>query len=159
VISDGMHRLHAHRGIGSKNIPVDVWPASNTGAVYLDALRTATQSAAPLTRAEKQAAVRRLVADGHGQRAIGRLLGIPTSTISDWVSGSGHQRRTGRASRQSLSRAADQLAKALDAIERAADDHDLNLDVVLAALIEALEPNKLELLEVLVDAVREEQEL
>jgi hypothetical protein len=27
VISDGVHRLHAYRKIGTKDIPVEVWPA------------------------------------------------------------------------------------------------------------------------------------
>jgi hypothetical protein len=54
VISDGVHRLHAYRKIGTKDIPVEVWPANSTGTVYIDALRTATESAAPLTRTESR---------------------------------------------------------------------------------------------------------
>jgi ParB-like chromosome segregation protein Spo0J len=105
VISDGVHRLHAYRKIGTKDVPVEIWPAGSTGAVYLDALRTATESAAPLTRAEKQQAVARLHAEGHGQREIGRLLGIPTSTVHDWLSGSGRTESTPRRSGPPSSRA------------------------------------------------------
>ena len=67
VVSDGVHRLHAHRKIGTLSTVVEVRGAADAGAVYLDALRTSTASAAPLSRAEKQEAVARLVGEGHGR--------------------------------------------------------------------------------------------
>ena len=158
VISDGVHRLHAHRKIGTERTAVEVWGAADTGAVYLDALRTATESAAPLTRAEKREAVARLLAEGHGQREIGRLLGIPQSTVNDWVTGSGHPARNARSNGRSLTkveRVASQLARAVAAVIRAAEEEEEE-DHLIAAVIEALGPDGVELLVVLSDAVSEE---
>ena len=146
VISDGVHRLHAHRKIGTESTAVEVWGAADAGAIYLDALRTATESAAPLTRAEKQEAVARLVAKGHGQREIGRLLGIPQGTVNDWVTGSGHRSRTGRSNRQPLTRlerVASRLARAVNALDRVAEEDE---ETVVLALNDALGADGVELL-------------
>ncbi len=73
------------------------------------------------------------------------------------VSGSGHHSRTDPSNRQPLSRVervASQLARAVNAVDRVAEEEE-DEDLV-AAVLNALGPDSVELLLLLSDAVREE---
>ena len=156
VVSDGVHRLCAHQHIGSETITVDMWGVADRPAIYLDALRTTTESAKPLTRVEKKEAVARLHAHGHSQREIGRLLGIPQSTVNDWVTGSGHPTSTDCPNRRAatkLERVASQLARALSALDRMVEEDESDEDTVILALINCLGHNGVELLALVSEAL------
>src|SRR5215213_5692680 len=60
-IADGVHRLHAFLDEGRGTIPAIVLPAATD--VFVHAVKRASISAKPLTRAEKRAAVQRILQD------------------------------------------------------------------------------------------------
>jgi predicted transcriptional regulator len=97
-----------------------------------------------------------LHAEGHGQREIARLLGIPTSTVHDWLSGSGHpqssHRRTGPSSSKA-EKVAGQLARAVVALDRIDEEDE---EAIVLALIEALGPDGIELLAAVSEVLQEE---
>lgn len=72
-ISDGVHRLHAHRKMGTETTTVEVW------AQPMLAPSTSTPCGPP-----------------RNQRAIGRLLGIRTGTVNGGLAGYQSRKLTGR---------------------------------------------------------------
>jgi ParB-like nuclease domain len=87
LIGDGVHRIEAARQVGFATIPahlLDV-PADRDPVefTYLHALARSAISSKPLTRAEKQAAIRRLIVGNPdaSDREIGRLLGVDHKTV------------------------------------------------------------------------------
>jgi hypothetical protein len=90
LIADGVHRYNATRKLGRSELDVtvvmpDQGEAPETCA-YRRALATATQSALPMTTAEKKRATVRLLKDGSGlsHRAIARLVGVSHDTVDRW---------------------------------------------------------------------------
>jgi hypothetical protein len=87
LIGDGVHRIEAARRLKVEAIPARfVGTATDVDPVefaFLYALGRAAASAKPLTRAEKQAAVRRLIGaiPAVSDREIGRLAGVDHKTV------------------------------------------------------------------------------
>jgi hypothetical protein len=87
LIGDGVHRIEAARRAGLTRLAARlVAPAADLDPVqftYLHALQRSAISALPLTRAEKQRAVRRLLEANPraSDREIGRLVGVDHKTV------------------------------------------------------------------------------
>lgn len=91
LIGEGVHRYYAARAAGLNQIEVVfVMPESGesiTDCAYRRALETATRSALPLTRSERQRAARRLLETRPdlSRRAVARLVGVAHSTVDRWA--------------------------------------------------------------------------
>jgi len=87
VLADGWHRLTALRALGVARVQAVVVSISAgsdpVAAAFLYAVARSAVSAKPLTRAEKQAAVLRLIEirPGVSDREIGRLAGVDHKTV------------------------------------------------------------------------------
>jgi hypothetical protein len=87
VLCDGWHRLTARRDLGAarvREVVVSIPRVSDPVATaFLCAVARSAISAKPLTRAEKQAAVLRLIEirPGASDREIGRLAGVDHKTV------------------------------------------------------------------------------
>jgi hypothetical protein len=86
LIGDGVHRL-ATRQVGLEAIPARVLEVPAGGSpsevAYLHTLARSAVSSKPLTRAEKQAVIRRLASGNPAasDREIGRLVGVDHKTV------------------------------------------------------------------------------
>jgi hypothetical protein len=106
LLADGVHRREAAQAADLTNLPARVLSADPgldpVEFAYLRALACSAISAKPLSRAEKQAAIRRLLTEkpGASDREIGRLVGVDHKTVgrlrrgdspaqkpADWVPG------------------------------------------------------------------------
>ncbi len=87
VVADGWHRVTALRALGAERVQAVVVsiPAGSdpVATAFLYAVARSAISAKPLTRAEKQAAVLRLIEirPGASDREIGRLAGVDHKTV------------------------------------------------------------------------------
>jgi hypothetical protein len=87
ILADGVHRSEAARAAGLQTLPAFVLTLDPTddpvGFAYLRALECSAISAKPLSRAEKQAAIRRLIVDqpAASDREIARLVGVDHKTV------------------------------------------------------------------------------
>jgi hypothetical protein len=87
LIGDGVHRIEAARRVGLSRLAARlVPPAADLDPVqftYLYALQRSAISALPLTRAEKQKAIRRLLKTNAqaSDREIARLVGVDHKTV------------------------------------------------------------------------------
>lgn len=85
LLADGWHRLTALQTVRSRTAQVRLLPADPDPltATYRHALLTASSAALPLTRAERRAAVRRLLTDSPqlSDRQIARLAGVSPTTV------------------------------------------------------------------------------
>lgn len=87
LLADGWHRREAARVAGLAVVPAIVIGAGTDEAAsvlaYERALETSVRSAQPLTRAERRAAVERLLeAGGRSDREVARLVGVAHTTVS-----------------------------------------------------------------------------
>ena len=85
VLADGWHRLAALRSLSAAEVPIIELDAQGHDAyqvAYEEGLRTAARQSLPLTRAEKAAAIQRLlVAGGRSDRQIATLVGVAHTTV------------------------------------------------------------------------------
>jgi ParB-like chromosome segregation protein Spo0J len=85
VLADGWHRLAALRRLGATEVPIAQVDAQGHDAyevAYQEGLRTAARQSLPLTRAEKEAAIKRLlVVGGRSDRQIAALVGVAHTTV------------------------------------------------------------------------------
>lgn len=86
LLADGWHRLAAMRRLGADTVPAELVNAGGRDAVlvaYETGLRTSATASRPLTRAEKQEAVRRLdQAGGRTDQEIAGLVGVARTTVA-----------------------------------------------------------------------------
>jgi hypothetical protein len=94
VLADGRHRYEARRRLGAEFhlVQAQVFQADGRPPIdraYELALGFATISAKPLTRGEKQTAIRRLITERPdlSDRQIGRLVGVAHTTVGRTRSG------------------------------------------------------------------------
>lgn len=85
LLTDGWHRLAALKRMGATEVPIAEFDAQGRDAyqvAYDEGLRTAARQSLPLTRAEKEAAINRLlVAGGRTDRQIAALVGVAHTTV------------------------------------------------------------------------------
>jgi hypothetical protein len=87
LILDGVHRIEAAKAAGLEALPARVFqPPAGVDLVkftYYEALRVSAFSAKPLTRAEKQKAIRKILAElpNASDREIARLVGVDHKTV------------------------------------------------------------------------------
>jgi ParB-like chromosome segregation protein Spo0J len=122
ILADGWHRLTALGQLGFAEVPVNVIAAGDDDpyrAAYRHGLVTAATAARPLSRRERSAAVRRLLADSpdSSDREIARLTGVSPTTVGSHrrqLAGENEQPSEGQRSEHYLATAtADELAKKL----------------------------------------------
>lgn len=93
LICDGVHRSHAAIRAGRVDIEAEILSLEGDESpfdlAYRRALETATRSALPLNRAERQRAALRLIETRPdlSRRAIARLVGVAHSTVDRWAEG------------------------------------------------------------------------
>jgi hypothetical protein len=122
LLADGVHRVEAHRRLGSVDIEV-VIVASGADetpeqAAYRRALETATRSALPLTKPERRRAMERLLDERPelSHRAIAKLVGVAHQTVDRWAVERGRP-------------------DVEEAAERSGSDRRLNIDDVARRLV------------------------
>jgi ParB-like chromosome segregation protein Spo0J len=85
VLADGWHRLAALERLGASEVPIVEVDARGRDAyqvAFEEGLRTAARQSLPLTRAEKQAAIQRLLVEGgRSDRQIAELVGVAHTTV------------------------------------------------------------------------------
>ncbi len=132
LLADGWHRLTALRALGTAHVQavvVSIPSGSDPVATaFLYAVARSAISAKPLTRAEKQAAVLRLIEIHRGvsDREIGRLAGVDHKTVGrlrEWgISPPSEQERSRSAPNPELA-----ARKLLQAFERIREARGLGL--------------------------------
>lgn len=125
LVADGRHRIEAAMALDWQTIAAITitLPEGYTPErfAYEEALRTASTSALPLTRAERRRAIERLLAESPvlSDRKIAGLVGVAHTTVSRIRNGRGatHQREPGEAGLVERS-VADAAVKILRSLEK-----------------------------------------
>ena len=123
ILADGHHRATAHEQLGGGYdlISAEVRQAppghAPTDYAYAIALDCSAKTSVPLTRAEKQAAIRRLAAERPdlSDRAIGRLAGVSHATVGHIRRPAGqvdHRPTSSRPSRRSIEQTVELVIRA-----------------------------------------------